>query len=157
MLARGCDCERGDVVVAPIFKNKLAVEEQERGEGRGGEGRKMMEILYIVLRKDVEVMQISFLLWIENDVAKLISHDQPPARRTDAAPHLPYVPGRNDKLEVDLGTVLAAAGFEADTAATATVLLLLEGRPGGRLGWVEDYTAGQEHMQDKGLKKFGQT
>ena len=96
-------------------------------------------------------MQISFLLWIENDVAKLISHDQPPARRTDAAPHLPYVPGRNDKLEVDLGTVLAAAGFEADTAATATVLLLLEGRPGGRLGWVEDYTAGQEHMrQDKG-------
>ena len=96
-------------------------------------------------------MQISFLLWIENDVAKLISHDQPPPRRTDAAPHLPYVPGRNDKLEVDLGTVLAAAGFEADTAATATVLLLLEGRPGGRLGWVEDYTAGQEHMrQDKG-------
>ena len=45
---------------------------------------------------------------------------------------------------------MAAAGFEADTAATATVLLLLEGRPGGRLGWVEDYTAGQEHMQDKG-------
>ena len=44
----------------------------------------MMEILYIVLRKDVEVMQISFLLWIENDVAKLISHDQPPPRRTDA-------------------------------------------------------------------------
>ena len=64
---------------------------------------------------------------MEDDGAKRISH-QPTVAPT---PHLPYARSGNDKLEVDLGTVLAAegsgGGFEADHAVA--------GGERGRLRW----------------------
>ena len=58
-------------------------------------------------------MQIS----TQDDVAKLISHDRPTNRLAVTPALRALAPTENDKLEVDLGTVLAAAGgFEADTA-----------------------------------------
>ena len=76
-----------------------------------------------------------------NDEAKLISHNRRPSAHLPALRPPSVRRPRNDKLEVDLGTVLAGGRLRSRSCG---------GWRGERETEVEDYTAGQEHMQDKG-------